>query len=64
MQWLFKLLGFKGSIGRKKVKLKMFQEKAFQAQRNGDLRLAGQYLMEVEKLETEIIDEEKKNETR
>ena len=64
MKWLFKLLGFQGSIGRKKTKLKLLQEKAFQAQRNGDLRLSGQYLMEAEKLETEIIDEEKKNEAR
>ena len=63
MKWLLKLLGFQGSIGRKKTKLKLLQEKAFQAQRNGDLRLSGQYLMEAEKLETEIIDEEK-NEAR
>tara|TARA_E500000331_G_C17252207_1_gene711660 strand:- start:1950 stop:2141 length:192 start_codon:yes stop_codon:yes gene_type:complete len=63
MKWLLKLLGFQGSIGRKKTKLKLLHEKAFQAQRNGDLRLSGQYLMEAEKLETEIIDEEK-NEAR
>tara|TARA_A100001015_G_scaffold300613_1_gene386293 strand:- start:6536 stop:6730 length:195 start_codon:yes stop_codon:yes gene_type:complete len=64
MKWLLKLLGFEGSIGRKKTKLKLLQDKAFQAQRNGDLRLSGQYLMEAEKLETEIINEQKKNEAR
>ena len=62
MKWLLELLGFKGSIERKKVKLKMFHEKAFQAQRNGDLRLAGEYLLKAEILETEIIDEEAQDE--
>ena len=56
MNWILKLLGF-GSIERKKVKLALLQEKAFQAQRNGDLRSAGKYLSEAEALETEIVDE-------
>ena len=59
MRWLMNLLGFKGSIERKKLKLTMLQQKAFEAQRNGDLRTAGKYLLEAEELETEIIDEEK-----
>ena len=59
MKWLLNLLGFKGSIERKKLKLTMLQQKAFEAQRNGDLRTAGKYLLEAEELETEIVDEEK-----
>ncbi len=59
MRWLMNLLGFKGSIERKKLKLTMLQQKAFEAQRNGDLRTAGKYLLEAEELETEIVDEEK-----
>ena len=59
MKWLLNLLGFKGSIERKKLKLTMLQQKAFEAQRNGDLRTAGKYLLEAEELETEIVDAQK-----
>ena len=59
MKWLLNLLGFKGSIERKKLKLTMLQQKAFEAQRNGDLRTAGKYLSEAEELETEIVDAQK-----
>ncbi len=61
MNWFLKLLGFKGSLHRKKLQLKLLHEKAFKAQRNGNLRLAGKYLSEAEFLETEIIQEEKEN---
>lgn len=57
MNWVLKILGFKSEIEKKKEKLSKLQKKAFDAQRNGNLRLAGQYLSEAEKLETEIIDE-------
>ncbi len=63
MNWVLKILGFKSEIEKKKEKLSKLQKKAFDAQRNGNLRLAGQYLSEAEKLETEIIDE-KENEKR
>ena len=58
MRWLLNLLGFKGSIERKKLKLTILQQKAFEAQRSGDLRAAGKYLIEAESLETEIFEEE------
>ena len=56
MNWILKFLGFKSEIEKKKEKLSKLQKKAFEAQRNGNLRLAGQYLSEAEKLETEIVD--------
>lgn len=63
MNWLLKLLGIKGTLDKKKLRLELIQKKAFDAQRNGNLRLAGKYFLEAEKLETEIVDEmERKNE--
>ena len=55
MQWLKRLFGIKSPIEKKKDELSKLQEKAFQAQRNGDLRLAGQYYHKAEALETEIV---------
>ena len=63
MQWLLNLLGI-DPLNRKRNKLKQLKEKAFKAQRNGNLRLAGKYLNEAEFLETEIIQEEGSNESR
>lgn len=64
MKWLFKLLGI-NPLSRKRNKLKALKQKAFLAQRNGNLRLAGKFLNEAEFLETEIIhEEEKDNESR
>ena len=57
MKWLFSLLGI-GSLQGKRNKLKTLREKAFNAQRNGNLRLAGKLLNEAEFLETEIFQEE------
>ena len=59
MQWLLKILGIKSAIEKKEDQLARLREKAFQAQRNGDLSLTGKYLIEVEKLETEILNEKK-----
>lgn len=47
-------------IDRMKKELAMIQEKAFKAQRKGDLSLAGKYLMEAEALETKIVEMNKK----
>ena len=55
MKWLKRLLKIKSPVEKKKEELSRLQEKAFQAQRNGDLRLAGQYYHEAETLETEIV---------
>ena len=56
MNWVRKLFGLKSPIEKKKEKLASLREKAFQAQRNGDLRMAGKYLHEAEILETSIIE--------
>ena len=56
MNWIRKLLGLKSPIEKKRAKLAVLREKAFQAQRVGDLRLAGKYLHEAEILETSIIE--------
>jgi len=55
MNWLLELLGFKTSIQKKQQKLALLREKAFQAQRNGNLSLSGKWSLEAELLETEII---------
>ena len=57
MKWLLSILGIKTGIEKKEQELVRLREKAFQAQRNGDLRLSGKYLLEAEKLETEILNE-------
>ena len=56
MIWLKKLLGFKSPLEKKQMELSRLQEKALQAQRNGDLRSAGKFYHEAEMLETEIIE--------
>tara|TARA_B100000900_G_C20479856_1_gene674982 strand:- start:749 stop:946 length:198 start_codon:yes stop_codon:yes gene_type:complete len=57
VKWLFNILGIKSELEKKKSRLADLQRKAFEAQRNGDLRTAGKYLSEAEQLETEIVDE-------
>ena len=56
MKWVRQILGILDPLERKKAELADLQEKAFNAQRNGDLRLAGKYLLEAGRLETEIVD--------
>ena len=56
MNWIRKLFGLQSPIEKKRAKLASLREKAFQAQRNGDLRMAGKYLHEAEILETSIIE--------
>ena len=60
MQWILELLGLKASTNRQKQKLEQLRQKAFEAHRNGNLRLAGKYLAEAEVLETQILDAESK----
>ncbi len=57
MKWLLNLLGFKSSIERKKLKVELLRKKAFDAQRNGNLRLSGKYHLEAEALENQILEE-------
>ena len=58
MNWLLELFGFKDSIKKKKRKLALIREKAFQAQRNGNLKLSGKYALEAERLAAEIFEGE------
>ena len=57
MKWIRKLFGIKSSLEKKQAKLAELREKAFEAQRRGNLSLAGKYLHEAEALETEIVNE-------
>ena len=52
IEWIKQLLGFKTELEKKLEKIKTLEEKAFQAQRNGDLSLAGEY----QKQSNEIAD--------
>ena len=54
MKWIRNLFGFKTKLERKQEKLAQAREKGFQAQRNGNLSLAGKFYHEAEILETEI----------
>tara|TARA_E500000331_G_C17170362_1_gene675800 strand:- start:727 stop:909 length:183 start_codon:yes stop_codon:yes gene_type:complete len=60
MKWFRNLFGILNSLERKKRKLELIQKKAFEAQRNGNLTLAGKYFLEAEVLETEIVEEMEK----
>lgn len=64
MNWLFRILGVKSKLEKDKQKLKKLREKAYEAQQNGKLSLAGKYLTEAEALETTIVDEEANHENR
>lgn len=55
---LLRSLGFSSPIDKKKKRLQSLQNKAFEAQRNGNLRLAGKYLLEAEALEKDILQEQ------
>ena len=56
MKWIKKLLGIKSPLEQKQAELNRLQQKGFEAQRNGDLRKAGEYYHAAELLETEIIE--------
>ena len=57
MEWLKKMLGILSPIEKKKKQLDIILEKAFKAQRNGDLRTAGILQKEATELENEILEE-------
>ena len=53
---------FKHSSENKKTEFAKLQQKIFEAQRKGDIRLAGELSLEAEKLQMEITNESKNNE--
>jgi hypothetical protein len=48
---------YKDGVEKKITKLSKLQKKIFEAQRKGDIRLAGELSLEAEKLEKQIINE-------
>jgi hypothetical protein len=56
MNWIKKLLGIKSPLEKKQAELTKLQQKGFEAQRNGDLRKAGEYYHAAEILGAEIIE--------
>ena len=48
---------FKDKADERKTKLAKLHQKAFEAQRKGDMKLAGKFLLEAESLEAEITNE-------
>ena len=56
IEWIKQLLGFKTELEKKLEKIKKLEEKAFQAQRNGDLSLAGEYQKQSEAISDSILN--------
>ena len=54
IEWIKKLLGFKSETEKKRDQIKKLHEKAFHAQRKGDLSLAGDYQKQAEKIAESI----------
>lgn len=48
--WIKQLFGFKSELEKKQDRIKKLHEKAFHAQRKGDLSLAGEYQKQAEKI--------------
>lgn len=58
MSWFKSLFGFLDPKKKLEKKLAVLNKKAFEAQRNGDLSLAGKYQVEAEKVIDDIIAHE------
>ena len=56
IEWIKQLFGFKTELEKKLEKIKKLEEKAFQAQRNGDLSLAGKYQKQSEEISDSILN--------
>ena len=50
IEWIKRILGIKSAQERKQEKIMRLHTKAFNAQRNGDLSLAGKYQKEADEL--------------
>lgn len=65
MSWIKRLFGWKTSeereLDRLRKKCAQLQNKGFEAQRNGNLRLAGEYQQQARDLEDDIIELTAKN---
>ena len=54
MSWWKKLLGIKTPVEKKLAEIDKLQKLAFEAQRKGDLSLAGKHQLEIDRLYDEI----------
>ena len=59
-KWL-KNLFTSSELDKKKKQLELAQQLAFEAQRNGDLRKAGKFLLEAEAIEKEMLEIQNEN---
>ncbi len=60
MSWIKRLFGLKTAeereLDRLRKKCEKLQKKGFDAQRNGNLRLAGEYYQEAQQIEDKIVE--------
>ena len=54
IEWIKQLFGFKSETEKKQNQIKKLHEKAFKAQRKGDLSLAGDYQKQAEEIADSI----------
>lgn len=54
IEWIKQLLGFKSETEKKQSRIRKLHEKAFKAQRKGDLSLAGDYQKQAEAIADSI----------
>ena len=54
LEWIKQLFGFKSELEKKQDQIKKLHEKAFIAQRKGDLSLAGDYQKQAEEIADSI----------
>ena len=54
IDWIKQLLGFKSELEKKQEQIRKLHKKAFQAQRKGDLSLAGDYQKQAAEIEDSI----------
>ena len=59
IKWIKQLFGFKSELEKKQEQIKKLHEKAFHAQRKGDLSLAGDYQKQAEEI-ADSIDQSNK----
>ena len=56
IEWIKQLFGFKSETEKKRDQIKKLHEKAFHAQRKGDLSLAGDYQKQAEEIADSILN--------
>ena len=54
IEWIRQMFGFKSALEKKQDMIRKLHEKAFQAQRKGDLSLAGDYQKQAAEIEDSI----------